>query len=102
MAMVDEYVRMANKAAEKKEHVAAVVYLGLSALLANSMEESTRNVEALIEYGSIPKKPVDKLATYQLAQHIVAARSLGGALDARVQKLIETINLEADKNAATP
>ena len=101
MKQAQQYAIMARKAAEKKEHVAAVVYTGLSALLATSVEESTRNVEALIEYGSIPKHPTDQSATYEWAQYIVAVRSLGVALDTRVQQLIEKTNLEADRNATT-
>ena len=102
MEQAQQYAIMAGKAAEKKEHVAAVVYHGLSALLATSVEESTRNVEALIDYGSIPKKPIDQLATYEWAHYIVAIRSLGGALDTRVQLLKGKIDLEDDKNATTP
>ena len=99
MSQAQQYFDMARQAAERKEHVAAVVYTGLSALLATSVEESTRAVEALMEYGGIPKKPADKLATFEWVKYIVAIRSLGGTLETRVQQLIEKTNSEADKNA---
>ena len=99
MEQAQQYFDMARQAMEEKAHVARVVYGGLGALLSTSAEESTRAVEALMEYGSIPKKPIDRLATYHLARYIVSVKSLGGTLDTKVQQLIEKTNLEADKNA---
>ena len=102
MEQAQQYASMARKAAEEKAHLAKVVYSGLGALLTVSREEATRIVEGMMDYGRVPKKPIDRLATYQFAQYVVAVRSLGDELDTRVKHLMETINLEAGENAATP
>lgn len=97
MDQAQQYMDMARQAAEQKGHVATVVFNGLGALVATSVEESVANVEALIEYGNVPKRSIDQLATYHLAQYAVTVRSLGGALDTRIRQLIE--NLRGSKDA---
>ena len=98
MDQARQYMDMAKQAAEQKGHAAAIVFNGLGALLAASVEESAANVEALIEYGNVPKKPIDQLAAYHLAHYAITVKSFGGALDTRIRQLIE--NLRGGKDAA--